>query len=222
MVEEAPQPTAVISAKDEILKRVRDAMGERKTDRESDYAYIPRQYFVKGKRDEEGLLELFCDRLHDYGASVYGSEESSIHQAVGTALGKRGLKSILTGKDFPGGWIPAGFDFSTDSDFDYQQINAFDGVVTPCALAIAETGSIIMRHAEEEPRRAVSLIPDYHLCIVFAEQIVETVPEAIRLMATMGNVPLTTIAGPSATSDIEMTRIKGVHGPRILDVILVS
>lgn len=221
MVEETPQETPVVSAKVEILNRVRVALIDRKSDRESDYAYIQRQYHVNGKRHEPALLDLFTERLQDYGTSVYRCEEATIHLAIGTALAKRGVKNLVTGEHFSGGWIPAGFDFSKDAGFTYQQINSFDGVVTPCALAIAETGTIILRHAGDEPRRAISLIPDYHLCVVFAQQVVETVPEGVRQMAVMGEVPLTTVSGPSATSDIEMTRIKGVHGPRTLDVILV-
>ena len=222
MVEEASAKPPVVSAKEEVLSRVRMALINRKSERESDYAYIQRQYHVEGARDERGRLSLFIDRLHDYGAAVYECNPESIPAAIGEALSKRKLRKVLTGRDFPGGWIPAGFDFYADHDFDYYEINSFDGVVTPCALAIAETGTIILRHADDEPRRAISLIPDYHLCIVFSVQVVETVPQGVREMACMGNVPLTTISGPSATSDIEMTRIQGVHGPRILDVILVS
>ena len=212
----------VEKAKDEILNRIRAALGGHQSERESDYAYIPRQYQVAGTLGERARLELFMDRLHDYGASVLECDEATVVEAIGNALRARNLRKLLTGKQFPGGWMPAGFDFSTDDDFDYSQIDSFDGVITPCAIAIAETGTIVLRHAGDEPRRSVSLIPDYHLCIVFAAQVVETVPEGIRQMAAMGNVPLTTISGPSATSDIEMTRVKGVHGPRTLDVILVS
>ena len=228
MVEKAQDEEPVVTAKEEILKRVRGALvpaeratGERKLPRESDYAYIPRQYHVAGTLDEAGRLALFIDRLHDYGAGVLECDEASITASIGNALRERGLRRLVTGKDFAGGWIPAGFDFSADDDFDYQKIDSFEGVVTPCAIAIAETGTIVLRHADDEPRRAISLIPDYHLCIVFEKQVVETVPEGVRQMAAMGDVPLTTISGPSATSDIEMTRIKGVHGPRTLDVILV-
>ena len=84
------------------------------------------------------------------------------------------------------------------------------------------TGTIVLRHSPDEGRRALTLIPDYHLCVVFANQVLETVSQGIREMANFGSAPLTTISGPSATSDIEMTRIKGVHGPRTLDVILVE
>jgi L-lactate dehydrogenase complex protein LldG len=212
----------VEKAKDEILNRIRSALGHRESERESDYAYIPRQYQVAGTLDEHARLDLFMDRLHDYSASVLECGEASLMDAIGNTLRARNLRKLLTGKHFPAGWIPAGFDFSTDDDFDYSRIDSFEGVVTPCAIAIAETGTIVLRHADDEPRRSVSLIPDYHLCIVFAVQVVETVPEGIRQMAAMGSVPLTTISGPSATSDIEMTRIKGVHGPRTLDVILVG
>jgi len=221
MVEEAPEHPRVITAKEEILNRVRRAVLDRKLERESDYAYIPRQYNTVSVLSEHDILELFMARLQDYGSAVYECTEPYISGAVGAALTERKLRKLLTSRDFPGGWIPAGFDFYQDNGFDYQQINGFHGVITTCALAIAETGTIVLRHAGEEPRRAVSLIPDYHLCIVFAAQVVETVSQAVRQMAAMGDVPLTTVSGPSATSDIEMTRIKGVHGPRTLDVIVV-
>jgi L-lactate dehydrogenase complex protein LldG len=221
MVEEAPEQRRVVTAKEDILKRIRIALADRKSDRESDYAYIPRQYNATGTISEHDGIELFMERLQDYGAGVYECSEPYVSGAIGAALTDRQLRRLVTGRDFRGGWIPAGFDFHSDNNFDFHQLDSFQGVVTPCALAIAETGTIVLRHTEEEPRRAVSLIPDYHLCVVFAEQVVQTVPEAVRIMATMGNVPLTTISGPSATSDIEMTRIKGVHGPRSLDVILV-
>lgn len=221
MVEKAPQQPPVTTAKDQILSRVRGALGIRKSDRESDYAYIPRQYHVAGTRDEQARLALFTDRLQDYGASVFECDEPSIAESIGAALNARKLRKLLVGRAFPGNWIPSGFDFSVEANFDYHEINGFEGVITRCALAIAETGTIVLRHADDEPRRSVSLIPDYHLCVVFVRQVVETVPEGIRQMAAMGDVPLTTISGPSATSDIEMTRVKGVHGPRTLDVILV-
>jgi L-lactate dehydrogenase complex protein LldG len=109
-----------------------------------------------------------------------------------------------------------------DQNLPYELLDASEGVLTGCAAAIALTGSIILRHTEAEGRRALSLIPDYHLCVVFENQIVETVPEAIDLLSAFPLVPVTTIAGPSATADSEMTRIKGVHGPRTLEVILVG
>jgi L-lactate dehydrogenase complex protein LldG len=88
-------------------------------------------------------------------------------------------------------------------------------------VAVALTGTIMLRHSTGEGRRALTLIPDYHLCVVHADQVVETVPEGIRKINAFADVPITTISGPSATSDIEMTRIKGVDGPRVMDVILV-
>lgn len=223
MVEEAPEQPPLIpaSAKEEILARIREAVPRRSGDRETDYAYIPRQYRTTGPLDLDGRLDLFTDRLQDYGATVYECLESKISKAVAEVLAGRNIQRLATGKDFPGGWIPAGFDFYPDYGFTGLELDQFQGVVTSCAIGIAETGTIVLRHAGEEPRRAVSLIPDYHLCIIFAHQVVETVPEGVRQMAAMGNVPLTTISGPSATSDIEMTRVKGVHGPRTLDVILI-
>jgi L-lactate dehydrogenase complex protein LldG len=220
-VEQTQSKAAIVSAKDEILERIRSALGPRRGGRESDYAYIARNYETVGKRDREAVRELFVDRLQDYGATVFECTEPVIANAVETALKEREIARILVGPHFPSGWIPTSTSFRRDDELSYHEIDQIEGVLTGCAVAIAVTGTIVLRHADDEPRRAVSLIPDYHLCVVHEEQIVETVPEGVQRMGGMGAVPLTTISGPSATSDIEMTRIKGVHGPRILDVILV-
>ena len=103
----------------------------------------------------------------------------------------------------------------------YAEIDRGQGVITGCVAAIAFTGTIILQHGARDGRRALSLIPDYHLCVVFADQVVETVSEGFDRLEGMETSPLTTVSGPSATADIEMARVKGVHGPRFLDVILV-
>jgi L-lactate dehydrogenase complex protein LldG len=129
---------------------------------------------------------------------------------------------LLAPPGIPEHWLPYHIEFTADDNLPYDVLDRSEGVLTGCALAIARTGTIVLRHSSEEGRRALTLIPDYHLCVVYGRQVVETVPEAIREMLDFGTAPITTISGPSATSDIEMTRVKGVHGPRTLDVILVE
>jgi L-lactate dehydrogenase complex protein LldG len=221
VVEKTPEPAVVVSAKDDILSRIRLALTDIRSDRESDYAYIPRNYDITGTQDAAARIALFIDRLHDYGAEVYECSEGSILPAVSAALSNRPFTSFVAGPEVPPDCLPTGFDFVRDEYMTYREIDRFQGVITGCFLAIAVTGTIVLRHAAGEPSRALTLIPDYHLCIVFTSQLVETVPEGIRQMAGMYASPLTTISGPSATSDIEMTRVKGVHGPRTLDVVLV-
>jgi L-lactate dehydrogenase complex protein LldG len=209
------------SARQEILERIRDATGGSTLGREADYAAVPRNYICAGSLGADEKLELLVDRLNDYGATVLFAKEGEIAARVAGALQARNKSGLLIPRDLPRSWMPAGFNFFREGAT-YEEVDASEGVLTDCALAIAMTGSIVLRHSAGEARRALSLIPDYHLCVVFAGQVVETVAEGVRQMRAFADIPITTIAGPSATADIEMIRVKGVHGPRILDVILVA
>jgi L-lactate dehydrogenase complex protein LldG len=134
----------------------------------------------------------------------------------------RGKRSLLIPPHLPPEWLPSDMEFIPDRDLTFAELDASEGALTACTVAISFTGTIILSHSAHEGRRALTLIPDYHLCIVRADQVVETVPEGIRKLRDFQTRPITTISGPSATADIEMTRIKGVHGPRTLDVILMQ
>ena len=118
--------------------------------------------------------------------------------------------------------LPTGFDFVVDQHFSATELDTFAGVLTRATVAIAETGTLVLQNKPGQGRRAPTLIPDYHLCIVREADVVETVPEAIALLQATAALATTFVSGPSATADIEMTRIKGVHGPRFLDVVLVA
>lgn len=208
-------------AKREVLERVRRALRDVQSTRAENYRAIPRTYLQSSSDGLEEHLQLLTDRLHDYDATVYRCGPNEVSETIAGALTTRQKTRILVPVGLPGEWLPSGFDFIPDNGLNYEEINEIGGVVTGSALAIAFTGTIVLRHSTEEGRRALTLIPDYHLCIVRAQDVVQTVPEAIRKMSAFCALPVTTIAGPSATADIEMTRIKGVHGPRTLDVILV-
>lgn len=210
------------TAKQEILNRIRNATGSQRAERQQQYEALPRDYVQTSTLTLSACLDLFANRLRDYDADVYRCAERQIAEAVRDAMTKRGKSELLIPPDLPRSWLPDVFRFVADTELGYDEIDASQGVLTGCAVAIALTGTIVLRHSPKEGRRALTLIPDYHLCVVFANQVLDTVPQSIREMAAFNNLPLTTISGPSATSDIEMTRIKGVHGPRTLDVILVE
>ncbi len=201
-------------SKDKILNRIRHAVAQSPSAADS----IPRQY----RQTAEPDLQLFEDRLVDYGVRVYHCSPQQLPDTIRTALSAAGKNKLLIPSGLPSNILPADISFETDAHHSYADLDHSEGVLTECGVAVAETGSIFLRHTEAEGRRALTLIPDYHLCIVHRNQVVATVPEAIRKAAEFGRVPITTISGPSATSDIEMTRVKGVHGPRTLDVILVA
>ncbi|HLH04281.1 MAG TPA: LUD domain-containing protein [Bryobacteraceae bacterium] len=164
-------------------------------------------------------IALLSERLADYGCGVHRCGRDGIAAAIGAVLGQRGRTDMVASGDLPREWLPD--TVRTGADLSYRELDRVGGVITRCSLAIAQTGTIVLEHDAHTPR-ALTLIPDYHLCVLFAEQVVELVPEAMRRMAGFAERPITTISGPSATSDIEMTRVAGVHGPRTLDVLIVK
>ncbi len=210
------------SAREQILTRIRSAIptGERPAARDVHNA-VARQYSRVGQLQREPLLELFEERLRDYEAGVYRCSEGEIARTIATVLAARAKNGLVIPSSVPRSWLSPNLSFLADDGLCYSALDKVPGVLTGCSAAVALSGTVILVHTPEDGRRALTLIPDYHLCVVFADQVSETLPEALGKLQDQAAMPITTISGPSATSDIEMTRVKGVHGPRVLDVILV-
>ena len=207
-----------ISAREEILGRVRRAVGDGDG---SDWGGISRDYRRSSGLTQEETLELLEDRLRDYEAGVYRASAGEVQGLVSRLLEERGKKLMAVPAGFPVEWMPEGVRFVEDARGDVGAIDACEGVLTTATLAIALTGTIVLQDAPGQGRRAVTLLPDYHLCVVLSGDVVETVPEAMGILQGTAGLATTFFSGPSATADIEMTRIKGVHGPRFVDVVLV-
>ena len=182
---------------------------------------LPRAYTRGSALSAEAVLELLEDRLRDYDAHVVRSTPGDVSSVVGGMLAERGKTRVLAAPGIDVSLLPEGFEFVFDDGLSAPAIDRFEGVLTESTLAIAETGTIVLQTVKGQGRRALSLVPDYHLCVVRAADVVATVPEAMDRIAARPSFATTFISGPSATADIEMTRIKGVHGPRFLDVIVV-
>ena len=209
-------------ARAEILGRIRGAIGSPKVARDKDYAAVPRHYHQAGALGLEERLELFRSRLEDYGCGCVRSIPAALPDTIGRLLTSRAKRRLIVAAGLRTEWLPAASGWMRDEGLRYVDLDQCDGAITGCTVAIARTGSIVLCHDAHEGRRALTLIPDYHLCIVGAGQVVETVPEGLRHPRVASASLVTTISGPSATADIEMTRIKGVHGPRTLDVVIVD
>lgn len=206
-----------MSARDEVLGRIRTALGP---DRGGAAAPAPDGHRTHAGLSTAELLDLFAERLSDYRAAVRRADPAGLREVVVAALTERGARRLVVppGLDLPGPLD--GVDLVEDDGLPARELDGFDGVITRAAVAIAETGTIILDGSAGQGRRALSLIPDYHLCLVQAGQVVGLVPEAVARLRP--DRPLTWISGPSATSDIELNRVEGVHGPRTLDVILIG
>jgi L-lactate dehydrogenase complex protein LldG len=212
------------SSREEILRRVRAATGGDSMEEAArmGWSAIPRLYKREGMRGSEQVLELFEDRLRDYDATVVRCARGDIARSVAGMLLERGKRRLVVPAGLVPEWLPAGCEFVVDNGFAATELDRFDGVLTGSTVAIAETGTVVLQNVAGQGRRAVTLVPDYHLCLVRGEDVVEAVPEAMDLLRASSGLATTFISGPSATADIEMTRIKGVHGPRYLDVILIT
>jgi L-lactate dehydrogenase complex protein LldG len=209
-----------MTAREELLARIRAALGSGA----GAAAGVPRAYRTGADLDTPALIALLTDRLHDYGTAVRRCGPDGVPTAVRQALAERGARRVVlpAGLDLtgPGGAGLDGVTLIADDDLSPAALDAVDGVITTAAVAIAETGTVVLDGAPGQGRRVLTLIPDYHLCIVSTSQIVGIVPEALPRLAP--DRPLTWISGPSATSDIELDRVQGVHGPRTLEVILAG
>ncbi|CAN5119691.1 LUD domain-containing protein [soil metagenome] len=167
------------------------------------------------------VVERFIERVGDYRAVVHRSSAAELPAVVARAFAARGVRRAVVPPGLPLEWlrgVPVEW-LNDDPPLTKAQLDDADAVITGCSVAIAETGTIVLTAGPAQGRRALTLLPDVHVCVVSADQIVGDVPEALARLD--GTRPLTWISGPSATSDIELNRIEGVHGPRKLDVIVV-
>ncbi|MEV7229729.1 lactate utilization protein C [Polymorphospora sp. NPDC051019] len=210
-----------MNARERILARLRQAVPDG-----ADGVTVPRDYRRAGALPpgHPDLLDRFADRLHDYRAGVRRCGADEVADAVAGAL--HDVRRLVVPAGTPPRWL-TGWRATADTavltdepPLTVGDLDAADAVVTGCAVAVADTGTIVLDCGPGQGRRILSLVPDHHVCVVRAEQVVGLVPEALaRLDATR---PLTFVSGPSATSDIELHRIEGVHGPRRLDVVIVG
>jgi L-lactate dehydrogenase complex protein LldG len=197
-----------VTARDEILGRVRAALADAP---EPSAASVPRR---TPAADADVVVALFCDRVADYRADVERCSEAELPERLRAALPEGARVVVPTDLDLD---VPGAV---ADDALSAADLDALDAVVTRARLAIAETGTIVLDHGPGQGRRAITLVPDHHVCVVDATQVVADVPDAFDLIEGTG--VLTWISGPSATSDIELDRVEGVHGPRRLHVIVVG
>lgn len=209
-----------MSSRERILGRVRRALA----DAPGEDTPIERSYLREhGDRSVEETVELLAENLADYRAIVHRCTAADLPATLAGMLAARGSKTVL---------VPPGLERSWLAEADSEQVpdrvestphelDRIDSVVTACAVAVAETGTIVLDGGPDQGRRRITLVPDHHICVVrVPDQVVSSVPQALERLDPVR--PLTWISGPSATSDIELDRVEGVHGPRTLEVVLVG
>ena len=205
-----------------VLARVRAALGPPVEIPEVPRAY--RQAGALGAGGDSVTVEFFCARVADYRATVRRVRGDELPGALTAACEQREARRIAVPAQAPP-WTVEGVELVRDDPpLSPRQLDQLDGVLSGCALAIAETGTIVLDGRGASGRRALTLVPDYHLCVVRSEDVVPSVPDAVAALASViaEGRPITTISGPSATVDIELVRVEGVHGPRTLDVFVVD
>ncbi|MDT0451045.1 LutC/YkgG family protein [Streptomyces hesseae] len=207
-----------------VLGRVRRALADVPRYERPDDHPVPRDYLrTHGERTPAESVDLLAARLADYRAVVHRTDPAGLPALLAELLRRRGARRVVVPAGLPDGWLAeATAERVVDGPgLTARDLDAMDSVVTGCALAIAETGTLVLDAGPDQGRRRITLVPDHHLCVVRAPgQVVDSVPRALERLSPVR--PLTWISGPSATSDIELDRVEGVHGPRALEVILVE
>jgi L-lactate dehydrogenase complex protein LldG len=218
---------AALSARDEVLGRVRRALGDVAPSEQPSDAAVPRDYLRSPGLTPSETIERLVDRLADYGADVRRCASGAEARTVSQALAAHGATRVGVPHDLPAAFRPTDVELVEDRALATRGphgLEGLDAVVTTCSLAIAETGTICLTGGVGDGRRALTLVPDLHVCVVPVELVVGSVPEGIERLAGAAREgrPITLASGPSATSDIEMNRVAGVHGPRRLVVVIVG
>ncbi|MFE7570477.1 lactate utilization protein C [Streptomyces sp. NPDC057539] len=217
-----PGPGSGPGSRERILARIRAAVADA-----PDAPEAARDYLDTHTPDAR-VIDLLAENLADYRALVHRTDSDGLPALIARLLAERGARTVLVPPLLPALWLSALSSVGTDlirveddPTATARELDVVDSVITGCALAIAETGTLVLDAAPDQGRRRITLVPDHHICVVrIADQVVGSVPQAMpRLDPTR---PLTWISGPSATSDIELDRVEGVHGPRTLEVILLS
>lgn len=210
-----------MTAREHILQQIRSALKVPATDPSVSYSLVSRSYRRLGSLDTYARVDLLVDRLADYDSEVLQVQDvSDLPSAIATALSNASEARAVVSPTFPKNWLPDNFQFLEDHNLSIEEIEGLPAVITTCEAAVASTGTILLVHEREQARRVLTLLPNHHICLIHREQVFELLPEALKAIAPHATEPITTISGPSATSDIEMTRIRGVHGPRYLTAIL--
>jgi L-lactate dehydrogenase complex protein LldG len=219
-------------SKEKVLSRIRTALGRANKDeaRAFDAAEMKRDYQQKSELGREEILKLFAERVSEYRAVTEQLREDKLAERISRICEKEEIKKLVIPPGLEDGWTEKLSGSVTSlqdelSPLSKEELNAADAVLTNCILGVAQTGTIILDAGPGQGRRALTLLPDFHICVVREEQVVGIIPEAIRkldeIVRNTGR-PVTFISGPSATSDIELNRVEGVHGPRKLHVLIVS
>jgi L-lactate dehydrogenase complex protein LldG len=216
------------TAREEILRRVRRATHDVPKDERPEDVPVERGYRKEDDAPRDDIVERFAERVAEYEATVHRVSESDLPREIAEALERRSIRQLVVPDDLLEEWVPEGVKILSDAaqtPLSNEELDRSDGVLTGCSLGISQTGTIVLDAGEGQGRRALTLLPDYHLCVVREDQIVGLVPEAFaKLEETVKNKgrAITFISGPSATSDIELNRVEGVHGPRTLEVLIAG
>jgi L-lactate dehydrogenase complex protein LldG len=211
----------VSTAREEILAHVRRALDDvPSTERPADVT-VPRNYLDSEPGD---ILGRFVERVAEYGSIVRLVPEEEIANTVADLALHFGVDTFAVPSDLPTAWVPGSVEPITDVELSPRELDRIGAALTGCALGIAETGTVVLDAGAAQGRRALTLVPDVHLCVIEDEQIVDGVPAAFRRLAPAlrARRPLTFVSGPSATSDIELSRVEGVHGPRRFGLVLTE
>ncbi|WP_327165427.1 lactate utilization protein C [Streptomyces zaomyceticus] len=207
------------NSRERILDRIRHALADAPAAQEPARGYLT----THTPDDPATVLDLLHENLADYRAIVHRATEAELPSLVTELLDRHGARTVAVPPGLPAIWLSettAEQRHDTDTALTPYDLDTTDAVVTGCALAIAETGTIVLDAGPGQGRRALTLVPDLHICVVRADQVVASVPQALPRLDPAR--PQTWISGPSATSDIELDRVEGVHGPRRLDVVIVG